>query len=56
LVGKIQAIVGRGQNYAFAKLDYKPIKPNWEAKWAKAWRTTKVGLIMWVSLVMEGYK
>jgi hypothetical protein len=28
LVGKIQAIVGRGQNYAFAKLDYKPIKPN----------------------------
>jgi len=28
LVGKIQAIVGRGQNCAFAKLDYKPIKPN----------------------------
>jgi hypothetical protein len=28
LMGKIQAIVGRGQNYAFAKLDHKPIKPN----------------------------
>jgi hypothetical protein len=56
LMGRIQAIVGKGQNHTFARLDYKPIKPSWEAKWAKAWRTRKVGLIMLVSLVMEGYK
>jgi len=28
LMGKIEAIVGMGQNCAFAKLDYKSIKPN----------------------------
>jgi hypothetical protein len=29
LMRRIQTIVGRGpKNYAFAKLDYKPIKPN----------------------------